>query len=60
MNKYSFSITLTEKSEEDAAKKMKGLVALASKLTAKEVSAMADIVTNDPIKTALAKKYMGL
>jgi hypothetical protein len=40
--------------------KIKGLAALSVKLNTKEISALANIVENDPIKTALAKKYLGL
>ena len=57
---HEFNISIPAKTETEANEKMKALIALASKLSAKELSGLAHIVKNDPVKTALAKKYMGL
>lgn len=47
-------------SETEADTKMKALVTLASKLTARELDKLAWVVKNDPGKTALAKKALGV
>lgn len=60
MEKFSFKINLSASSKDEATTKMKGLVTLAENLSAKELSRLADIIKNDPVKTALAKKYMGV
>lgn len=57
---HEFKIKIEAKGETDANEKMKGLVILASKLTTKEISKLADVVKNNPVQTALAKKYLGL
>jgi hypothetical protein len=60
MSKFSYTINIDAPSEKDAETKMKALTVLASKLTAKELDKLADIIKNDPVKTALAKKALGV
>ena len=60
MSKYSFEIFIEAASEEEANEKMKGAVILMQKLQGKEIKKLADVVKNDPVKTALAKNYLGL
>lgn len=60
MNKYSFDITIEANSPEEAEVKLKAASVLMQKLKANELSKLADIVKNDPVKTAIAKKAMGL
>lgn len=60
MNKYSFDITIEAPSSEEAEAKLKAASVLMQKLKANELSKLADIVKNDPVKTAFAKKAMGL
>jgi hypothetical protein len=60
MKKYSYEIKIEAVSEAEADTKMKALITLASKLTAKELDKLAWIVKNDPAKTALAKKALGV
>lgn len=60
MKSYTYKITLEEKSEPDADVKMEALTTLAGKLTVKELSRLAHIIKTDPVKTALAKKYLGV
>lgn len=57
---HEFKIKIEAKKEEEANEKMKALVILASRLTAKELTKLADVVKNNPVQLALAKKYMGL
>jgi hypothetical protein len=57
---HEYNMKIEAKTENEATEKMKALMVLASKLTAKELSGLAHTVKNDPVKTALAKKYMGL
>lgn len=60
MKKYFFEISIEAKTENEADAKMKALTALASKLSEKELSKLAHIIKHDPVKTALAKKYLGV
>ena len=60
MKKYSYDISIEAKSESEADAKMAALTILASKLSEKELSKLAHIVKTDPIKTAMAKKYLGV
>lgn len=60
MAKHSYNIQIEANSEQDADTKMKALTVLASKLTAKELEKLADIIKNDPVKTAMAKKALGV
>ena len=60
MQQYSYDITLTTATEAEAETKMKALVVLAKCLSAEEMSKLAYIVQHDPVKTALAKKYLGV
>jgi hypothetical protein len=60
MKSYSYKFTIEEKSEADADAKVEALSTLAKKLSVKELSKLAHIVKTDPVKTALAKKYLGV
>ena len=60
MKKFNYTITIEAPSEAEADTKMKALITLASKLSAKELDKLAWIVKNDPIKTAIAKKALGV
>ena len=60
MKKYSYDISIEAASEAEADAKMKALSVLAKKLTTKELLKLADIVQNDPVKTAIAKKALGV
>jgi len=60
MKKYSYDINIEAQNDAEALTKMKALATLASKLSAKELDKLAWIVKNDPAKTALAKKALGV
>jgi len=60
MKSYKYQVTLEEASEQDADTKIEALSVLAKKLSVKELSKLAHIVKTDPVKTALAKKYLGV
>jgi hypothetical protein len=60
MKSYTYKFTLEEKSEPEADAKIEALSTLAKKLTIKELSKLAHVVKTDPVKTALAKKYLGV
>lgn len=60
MSKYTYEINISASSEQEADTKMKALTVLASKLKSAELDKLADIVKNDPIKTAMAKKALGV
>ena len=60
MKKFNYEITIEAPSEAEADTKMKAITILASKLSAKELDKLAWIVKNDPVKTAIAKKALGV
>lgn len=60
MTKHQYNISIAAPTEAEADQKMTALTTLASKLSAKELAKLAHTVKNDPVKTALAKKYLGL
>ena len=60
MNKYQYEISIEAKTENESDAKMKALTTLASKLSEKELTKLAHVIKHDPIKTALAKKYLGV
>lgn len=57
---YEFEISVEASSKAEAEAKMKALAVMVSRLTADELSKLAHIIKNDPVKTALAKKYLGV
>ncbi len=57
---YSYDMNIQAASETEADNKMRSLTALAKKLKANELAKLADVVQNDPVKTAFAKKALGL
>ncbi len=60
MNKYEFTINIQALTQAEADAKMQALTTLASRLTEKELSRLSHIIRHDPVKTALAKKYLGV
>ena len=60
MKKYHYDMAIEASTETEADGKMTALSTLASKLTTKELTRLAHIVKNDPVKTAMAKKYLGV
>lgn len=60
MNKYSFDISIEANSQEEALAKLKAASVLMQKLKPNEITRLADVVKNDPIKTTIAKKALGL
>jgi hypothetical protein len=58
--KSTYKFTLEENSEQEADAKIEALSTLAKKLSVKELSKLAHVVKTDPVKTALAKKYLGV
>ena len=60
MKSYKYQVTLEEKTEGEADAKIEALTVLAKKLTVKELAKLAHVIKNDPVKTTLAKKYLGV
>jgi hypothetical protein len=60
MSKYKYDISIEATDEKQADSKMKALTVLVSKLSEKELSKLAHTIQNDPVKTMLAKKYLGV
>lgn len=60
MTTFKYQIQIQAPSEKEAESKMRSLTVLASKLKTQELEKLADIIANDPAKTALAKKALGV
>ena len=60
MPKFKYEIEVEAPTENEASAKLKSAVTLMTKLNTKEITKLADIVKNDPVKTALAKKALGV
>lgn len=60
MNRYNFDITIEAGSEAEAIEKLKAASVLMQKLKANEIKKLSEVVKNDPVKTAFAKKALGL
>lgn len=60
MKTYKCTVLIEAVSPGEVEMKMKALTILAAKLKANELAKLADVVENNPVKTALAKKYLGL
>jgi len=58
--KHHFTVTVDAKTGAEAEEKIKAVTTLLSLLSEKELSRMAHVVKHDPVKTALAKTYLGL
>ena len=60
MSKFQFSMSIAAKTEKEAETKMQALTTLASHLNEKELTKLAHVIKHDPVKTALAKRYLGV
>jgi len=60
MKKFHYDISIEANSENEANAKMNALTTLASKLSEKELTKLAHVIKHDPVKTALAKKFLGV
>jgi len=58
--KYTFEINIEAQTQQEAEVKLQAASTLMQKLKAREIGKLADVVKNDPIKTTLAKKALGL
>jgi hypothetical protein len=60
MPKHSYEIEVSAENEKEALVKMKAVITLLSKLSAKELERLSYIIEKDPKTTALAKSFLGL
>jgi hypothetical protein len=60
MKKFSYDITIQAESTQEAEDKLRAASVLMEKLKVKEIKKLAEIVQHDPVRTAMAKKAMGL
>jgi hypothetical protein len=60
MKDFNYNIRIPALLEKEANEKIAALAILASRLNATELTKLAHIVKTDPVKTALAKKYLGV
>lgn len=59
-NKFHYDLSIEASSTKEADEKMNALIILVTKLKAQELIKLAHIVKNDPIKTGMAKRYLGV
>jgi hypothetical protein len=60
MAKFNYEIEIEAPSEKEADNKMQSATTLLTKLNGNELSKLAHIVKNDPVKLALAKSALGV
>ena len=60
MKKFNCDFSVPANTQAEAEMKMDALTILATFLTAEELKKLAHVVKNDPIKTSLAKSYLGV
>ena len=60
MTNYNYEINITAPTEAEANTKMSAVSILLKKLSTKELAKLAHIVQNDPVKTAMAKRALGV
>lgn len=60
MTTFNYEINIEASTEAEADTKMKAITVLVKKLKSNELAKLAHIVQNDPIKTAMAKKALGV
>ncbi len=60
MKTYSVEMKIQAENLEDVRQKIKSLTALSEKLSTRELAKLEYTVLYDPVKTALAKTYLGL
>jgi hypothetical protein len=60
MKDFNYNIRIPALLEKEANEKIAALAILASRLNATELTKLAHIIKTDPVKTALAKKYLGV
>lgn len=58
--KYSFEVNIEAATQQEAEVKLMAASTLMQKLRAREIAKLADVVKNDPVKTTIAKKALGL
>jgi hypothetical protein len=60
MKSYPYEINIEAATETEADTKMKALTVLLRKLKANELAKLAEVIEKNPVKTAMAKKALGL
>ncbi|MBI4929291.1 MAG: hypothetical protein HY841_00895 [Bacteroidetes bacterium] len=60
MKKFTSDFSVPAETMAEAEAKMEALKILATFLTSHELKKLAHVVKNDPVKTSLAKSYLGL
>ena len=60
MKKFQYDLSIEAATETEADAKITALTTLAAKLSQKELTKLAHVIKHDPVKTSLAKKYLGV
>jgi hypothetical protein len=60
MAKFNFDVSIEAQTQGEAEVKLASASVLMQKLKAREIAKLADVVKNDPVKTSIAKKALGL
>jgi hypothetical protein len=58
--KFNFEVSIEAVTQQEAEVKLTAASTLMQKLRAREIAKLADVVKNDPVKTTIAKKALGL
>jgi len=58
--KFKYDVHIEAPNNKDAEAKLTAAATLMQKLNASELTRLAQVVANDPVKTAIAKKALGL
>lgn len=58
--KFTFEVNIEAVTQQEAEVKLTAASMLMQKLRAREIAKLADVVKNDPVKTAIAKSALGL
>ena len=60
MKEFTYQISIQAKTQEEAIKIMEAICTISDGLNEKEISKLAHVIKNDPIKTKMAKIALGV
>ena len=60
MPKFNYEINIDAPSEKEADSKIQSVTVMVSKLNTRELDKLAQVIKNDPVKLAFAKKALGV
>lgn len=60
MKKHTYAIVISAANQKQADNKARALKIISTKLSTAELLKLADIISNDPVKTQMAKAALGV